>query len=322
MKKIAVMTSGGDAPGMNAALRAVVRNATSKGYQVWGIQRAYCGLMAGELTELNNRSVSNIIQRGGTMIKTARSEEYKTPEGREKAKQTLERFGIDGLIVIGGDGSFRGACDLEKIWQGQIIGVPGTIDNDLVGTDFTIGYDTAINTAMEAIDKIRDTAAAHDRFFLIEVMGRHAGFIALETGIAGGAEAALLPETQTDIDLMCADLARSKKAGKLSSIIVVAEGDDEGDAFEVARKISEVTGEKHHVAVLGHIQRGGVPTARDRILATKLGAYAVDLIEEGKSGVMSGEIGGQLVATPLEATWNEKKPLDPYLLKIFPILAS
>ncbi len=320
--RIAILTSGGDAPGMNAAIRASVRVAKNYHWTVFGVNRGYRGLLMGELDEMGSRSVSNIMQRGGTILRSSRCKEFETEEGRQEAKRTLEAYGIEGLIVIGGDGSFRGANHLAEVWQGKIIGVPGTIDNDLYGTDFTIGFDTAVNTALEAIDKIRDTAEAQERYFLVEVMGREAGYIALEAGIAGGAEEVLVPEIETDLKEIHKRLMQGKQRGKTSSIVIVAEGNREGNAFEVASKLKKLCGSDYRVVVLGHIQRGGSPTAQDRILATKLGAYAVDLLKEGQSGVMAGEINGQLCTTLLQETWQKKKPLDPYLLRLGLILET
>lgn len=320
--RLAILTSGGDAPGMNAAIRSIVRIAKNQNWTVFGIRRGYRGLIYGELDEMGSRSVSNIIQRGGTILRASRCKEFETEDGLQQAKRTLEAFGIQALIVIGGDGSFRGAVDLSKIWEGQIIGVPGTIDNDLWGTDYTIGYDTAVNTAVDAIDKIRDTAEAQERFFLVEVMGRDAGFIALEAGISGGAEEIMVPEIHTELSEIHNRLMQGKQRGKTSSILIVAEGNLEGNAFEIAAKLKQVCGSEYRVVVLGHIQRGGCPTARDRILATKFGAFAVDAITEGKSRVMVGEVKGEMVTTPLEHTWEKKKPLDPYLLRLNRALES
>jgi len=318
--RIAILTSGGDAPGMNAAIRSAVRMAKNLNWTVFGVKRGYRGLVYGELDEMGSRSVSNIIQCGGTILRASRCKEFTTEEGQIQAKRTLDAYGIEGLIIIGGDGSFRGAHALSKIWSGKIVGVPGTIDNDLYGTDFTIGYDTAVNTAVEAIDKIRDTADAQERYFLIEVMGRDAGFIALAAGLSGGAEEILVPEIRTELADIHRRLMLGKQRGKTSSILIVAEGTQEGNAFEVAAKLKDICGSDYRVVVLGHIQRGGSPTAADRILATKLAAYAIDTINEGKTGVMVGEIQNELITTPLEETWMKKKPLDPYLLRINKIL--
>lgn len=320
-RKVGLLTSGGDAPGMNAAIRSVVRGAVSRGWPVLGVKRGYKGLIEGEVEELGPRSVSNIIQRGGTMLKTARSEEFLTPAGREKARDTLERHGIDGLVLIGGDGTFRGAIELGAIWPGQLVGVPGTIDNDLFGTDYTIGYDTAVNTAVVAIDKIRDTAESLERVFFVEVMGRRSGFIALEVGIGGGAEEILVPEFPTDAAAIAARLTQARARGKGIGVLVVAEGDEAGGAFDVARQIKEITGLDYRVTVLGHLQRGGWPSARDRVLATKLGAFALDVLERGESGVMVGELKSELATTPFAEATERKKTLDRYLWDLIPALA-
>jgi len=316
-----LLTSGGDAPGMNAAIRSVVRMAASRGWRVLGFQRGYTGLIHGDFVELAPRAVANILQHGGTMLKTARSEEFRTAAGRKRARRVLEKNGVSGLVAIGGDGTFRGAHELARIWGGNVVGVPATIDNDVAGSDETIGFDTALDTALDAIDKIRDTASAHERIFLVEVMGRHSGFIALAVGTAGGAEEIFVPEVATDLDACCKRLVAANRRGKAMSILIVAEGEHEGGAFAVAESIKARTGFETRVTVLGHIQRGGRPTARDRILATKLGAYAVDVLAQGRTDVMVGEVAGQLVASPLEASWTQKKPLDPYLLRLIPILA-
>jgi 6-phosphofructokinase 1 len=320
--RLAILTSGGDAPGMNAAIRSSVRVAKSQNWTVFGVRRGYRGLIYGELDEMGSRSVSNIIQRGGTILRSSRCKEFETDDGLQQAKRTLEAFGVQGLIVIGGDGSFRGAVALARIWDGQIIGVPGTIDNDLSGTDYTIGYDTAVNTAVDAIDKIRDTAEAQERYFLVEVMGREAGFIALEAGLSGGAEEIMVPEIHTELAEIHRRLMQGKQRGKTSSILIVAEGNHEGNAFEIANKLKQLCGSEYRVVVLGHIQRGGSPTARDRILATKLGSYAVDVLTEGKNCVMVGEVRGELTTTSLEQTWSVKKSLDPYLLRLNTVLET
>ncbi|MFZ5802150.1 MAG: 6-phosphofructokinase [Candidatus Omnitrophota bacterium] len=322
MKRLAVFTSGGDAPGMNAAIRAVVRVGLYHGLEVFGIMRGYQGLIQGEFVTMGPRSVSNIVHRGGTILKTSRSKEFETEAGRRKAKRQLENFRIDALIAIGGNGTYRGAIELGKIWKGRMLGAPGTIDNDLYGTDFTIGYDTANNTAVEAIDKIRDTADSHERVFIVEVMGRDAGFIALEVGIGGGAEEVLIPETKTSIAQVARHLKEAGKKGKTSSILIVSEGDEEGGAYDVAKKLEARTGQSFRVLVLGHLQRGGSPTALDRRLATELGAYAVEQAIAGKTGVAVGLLHGRLALTPLREAVEKKKTLDPYLLKILPALAS
>jgi len=322
MKRIGVLTSGGDSPGMNAAIRAVVRAAIYKGLEVWGIMRGFAGLIEGQFEKMNLLSVGNIIQRGGTILKSARSEEFKTPTGRKIAAQRLKEFLIDALVVIGGDGSFKGAWELSQEWGIKVIGIPGTIDNDLYGTDYTIGYDTAANTAMQCIDKIRDTAFSHERIFFVEVMGRASGFIALEAGIAGGAEEILIPETKTNLKKLWKKLKAGMDRGKLTNIILVAEGDEAGGALQVAKKIKELSGIDYRVTILGHIQRGGCPSVYDRILASKLGVRAIECLLQGKYNVMVGEVGRKLVETPLNLTWEKKKKLDPSLQELIKILAS
>ena len=322
MKKLAVLTSGGDAPGMNAAIRSVVRVGIARGLELIGIRRGYQGLLKGEFQPMGPRDVSNIIQRGGTILHTSRCEEFRTNSGVQKAKENLEQHQIDGLILIGGDGTFRGGEELGKVWRRQIIGLPGTIDNDVFGTDFTIGYDTALNTAMDAIDKIRDTADSHEHFFLVEVMGRHSGFIALGVGIGTGAEEILVPENPFDVHAICQRLCAGRARGKTSSILIVAEGNEMGGAFKLAEELKRLSKNEYRVLILGHLQRGGSPTAADRVLATKLGAYAVDVFLAGGTGVMAGEAAGRLCATPLRETFTLKKPLGAYLLRIHPELSQ
>jgi len=321
IKKIGLLTSGGDSPGMNSCIRAVVRAAVYHDLKIVGVMRGYAGLISGDMTDMYVSSVSNIIQRGGTILKTARSEEFKTPEGRAKAAANLRKWGVDGLITIGGDGTYRGANALNKEHGIAVIGLPGTIDNDICGTDFTIGYDTAINVALDAVDRIRDTAASHERIFFIEVMGRDAGFIALDVGVAGGAEIILIPELPTDIDKMCRVLVEGRERGKSSSIVVVAEGDEAGGAYGIAEKVKEKTGLDYRVTILGHIQRGGSPTVRDRVLASKLGATAVELLMDGISGVMVGEVSGKPEFTPLETIWTQKKTVDMNLCRLAEMLS-
>jgi len=322
VKRIGVLTSGGDAPGMNACIRAIVRCGVRHKLEVIGIRRGYAGLLEGELVKLGPRSVANIIHRGGTFLETARCEEMKTAEGMKKAAQVLHQEGIEGLIAIGGDGTFRGATALAEAEEIKVIGIPGTIDNDVYGTDYAIGFDTAINTALDAIDKIRDTAGSLQRPFFIEVMGRNRGFIALDVGIAGGAEDILIPEIETKIEELCLDISRNFKRGKKSSIVIVAEGDDAGGVFRVAQQVWERLRLDYRICVLGHIQRGGSPTARDRILASKLGAAAVDALVNGKSDYMVGELKGEIVLTPLNETWEKRKELDNNLLQLVKILAA
>ena len=322
MKRIGVLTSGGDAPGMNACLRAVVRSAADRKLELMGIRRGYCGILAEDFVKLNSRSVSNIIYRGGTFLETARCEEMKTAEGIEKAIEVLGRHSIEGLILIGGDGTFRGGAALVAAGDLKVIGVPGTIDNDVFGTDASIGFDTAINTALDAIDKIRDTAGSLNRLFFVEVMGKSRGFIALEVGIAGGAENIVIPETPTRIEQLCVDIRRSFKKGKKSFIVVVAEGDEAGGAFSIAQQVWERLKMDYRVCVLGHVQRGGSPTAKDRVLATKLGAAAVDALAGGMSGYMIGELAGRIAFTPLKETWEKKKELDSNLLHLVKVMSG
>ncbi len=281
MRTIGVLTSGGDAPGMNAAIRAVVRMGIANGVRVMGIQRGYNGLINGEIYEMNRSSVSDIIQRGGTILKTARSEEFRTPEGRKKAYNVLRAFGIEGLVVIGGDGSFRGAQLLSKEFNIRSIGIPGTIDNDLAYTDYTIGFDTALNTVLDAINKLRDTSTSHERVSIIEVMGRRCGDIALLSGLAGGAESIIIPEKEFNFDELCETIIEGKVRGKVHNLILLAEG--VGGAEDMAKHIQQVTGIETRATILGHIQRGGSPSAFDRILASRMGGRAVQALLEGRS---------------------------------------
>jgi len=322
MKKIGILTSGGDAPGMNACIRAVVRCGVSRKLEVVGIRRGFCGILEEDSIKLGNRSVANIIYRGGTILETARCEEMKTEEGIAKANKNLEREGIEGLITIGGDGTLRGATALAETGNVKVISIPSTIDNDVYGTDYTVGFDTATNTALDAIDKIRDTAGSLPRPFFIEVMGRNRGFIALEVGIAGGAEDILIPELQTNIEQLSLDIKRCFERGKKSSIVIVAEGDEAGGAFSIAQQVWERLRLEYRICVLGHIQRGGSPTARDRVLASKLGAAAVDALVKGMSGYMVGELRGEIAFTPLRETWEKKKELDSNLLQLIKVLAG
>lgn len=323
INKIGVFTSGGDAPGMNAAIRAVVRAAVFNNIEVKGIIAGYKGMIENNFVELNARSVSNIIHRGGTILKTARCAEFMKREGRDIAFSNLSKAGIDALVAIGGDGTFKGALEFIKEHPGlRIIGIPGTIDNDLSGTDFTLGFDTAVNTAIEAIDKIRDTAASHDRLFLVEVMGRDSGCIALYAGIAGGAEAILLPETRMSVDELLEVLNRGEKNAKTSFIVIVAEHDEEGGAAEVAEKLKKKNSKQEiKVTVLGHIQRGGSPACADRILGSRLGVAAVEMLMEGESGKMVGVINNKTVLTPFENATTEHFVPDKDLLRYAEILA-
>lgn len=322
MRKIAVLTSGGDAPGMNAAIRAVVRTALHHTLRVSGVVRGYEGLVNNEIIEMRRDSVANIIQRGGTIIGTARSDEFLTGQGRTQAKKTLDQHGIDALVVIGGDGTMRGAHILEQKHKVKIMGIPSTIDNDIFGTDFTIGFDTAINSALEAVDRIRDTASSLERHFFIEVMGRDAGFIGLAVGLAGGAEDVLIPETPSDLRGLAERMRDSKKRGKTSNIVIVSEGDEAGNALTIAKKIKSLTHEKSRVAILGYIQRGGSPSAHDRVLASKLGYAAVTGLVQSKSGCMVGEVKNKIVYTPLEETFTKKKKIDKNIYTILKILSE
>lgn len=313
MKKIAVLTSGGDAPGMNAAIRAVVRRGIFNKLEMIGIKHGYEGLMAGNFIPMELGSVGDIIQRGGTILQTARSEAFKTEEGQRQALGRLRENGIEGLIVIGGDGSFRGAQKLTQLGF-PTVGIPGTIDNDIPCTDFTLGFDTAVNTVIDAIDKIRDTATSHERTYVIEVMGRHAGDIALWSGLAGGAESVLIPEKEANIDDITARLLQGHKRGKKHSIIIVAEGVASGQT--IGELIREKTGFETRVTVLGHIQRGGSPSAFDRMLGSQMGAKAVDLLLAGEVGVMVGCQHNQMVAVPFDQALSQphRLPLDLYEL--------
>ncbi len=322
MKKIAVMTSGGDSPGMNACVRAVVRTGIYHGLEVFGIMRGYEGMIDGEFKKMESVDVSNIIQRGGTVLKTARSEGFMTSEGRTKAFENLKKNEIEGFVAIGGDGTFRGATVFEKEFGISCVGVPGTIDNDLFGTDYTLGFDTAINTAIDAIDKIRDTAISHNRLFFVEVMGRDAGFIALSTGIAGGAEAIVIPETETDIENLIVILQKGWAHKKTSAIVIVAEGDERGGAFEIAKLVKEKF--NHYdtrVSVLGHIQRGGNPTVRDRILGSRLGMAAVEALIDGKKNVMAGLVNDELAFTPFANATKHHMEINKQMLQLVEILA-
>lgn len=323
MNKIAVFTSGGDSPGMNAAIRAVLRSAILKNLEVVGIVRGYQGMIEGEMINMDNHSVSNIIQRGGTILKSARSDEFRTIEGRKQAYNQLIENEIDGMVAIGGDGTFSGAHQFYSEYNFPVIGIPGTIDNDLYGTDFTIGYDSAINTAVNAIDKIRDTADSHDRLFFIEVMGRDAGLIALRSGIAGGAEAILIPESKTDINQLIQKLESGWKHKKSSSIVIVAEGDQSGGAYEAAKSVKEKF--NHYdtrVTVLGHLQRGGNPTCMDRVLASRMGVAAVEALINGKSDIMIGIQNQKISQIPLEKAIKYHVGINTNLINLVEILSG
>ncbi len=314
MKRIGVVTSGGDAPGMNATIRAIVRVAIPKGFEVIGFERGYQGLITNSVKPLDLRSVGGIINRGGTALHTMRCPEFKTPEGLKKAVETLEKNRIDGLIVIGGEGSFRGALTLSEICDTQIVGIPATIDNDVFGTDETVGFDTAVNTAVSAIDKIRDTAISHERIFVVEVMGRTRGFLALSVGLAAGAEVIIVPEEESSLDEICRMIQEMATRGRRSSLIVVAEG--VGVTKTLVESIESWTASEARLSILGYIQRGGAPTARSRLLASLFGARAVELIEEGEGGKVVGLVDGRMVYEDLEHSCNATKPLDMRLLRL------
>lgn len=321
IKNIAVFTSGGDAPGMNAAIRAVVRAGLYHGLNVFGIRRGYDGMVQGDIFQMDAKSVANIIQRGGTILKTARSEAFKTPEGRKQAWENLKKHDIHGVVAIGGDGTFTGALRFAEEYDMPIVGIPGTIDNDLLGTDFTIGYDTAVNTAIDAVDKIRDTAESHDRLFVVEVMGRDSGLIALRTGISIGAEAVLIPEIKADYEAMMDRLDRSRK-NKSSRIIIVAEGDDAGGGFAVADRIkARFPHYDVRVSILGHIQRGGRPSCQDRVLASRLGVGAVEGLLAGHKSEMAGSIHGQVEFTSFKNAVKHIGTINEQLVRIVEILS-
>ncbi|PTB95787.1 6-phosphofructokinase [Marivirga lumbricoides] len=322
MKKVAIFTSGGDAPGMNACIRASVRGAIYHGVEIFGIYRGYDGMIEGDIEPMNSYSVSNIIQKGGTILKSARSIEFRTKEGRQKAYEQLQKFGIEGLIAIGGDGTFTGAKVFYEEFGIPTVGAPGTIDNDLYGTDYTIGFDTAVNTALDAIDKIRDTANSHNRLFFVEVMGRDSGYIAIRSGIGGGAELVMVPETSTSITEVISTLQEGWNRKKTSSIVVVAEGDEEGNAMEIAEKVkSQIHMKDVKVSILGHIQRGGTPSAQDRILASRLGLGALEGLLNGEKNVMAGIINEKLVYTSFEESIGKTKELNQDLIRMVKILS-
>jgi 6-phosphofructokinase 1 len=322
ISKIGVFTSGGDAPGMNAALRAVVRAAIYYNKEVFGIMQGYEGMIDGDIVKLGARSVGNIIQRGGTILKSARSEEFRTKEGREKAFQSLTKYGIDSLIAIGGDGTFTGLHKFYQEFGVPSVCIPGTIDNDISGTDYTIGYDTATNTAVEAIDKIRDTALSHDRLFFVEVMGRHSGYIAINSGIAGGAIATIIPEENISFDDLFKTLEEGGKSNRKSSLIVVAEGSKIGGANELARKVAERTSYFDiKVTILGHLQRGGSPTYFDRVLASRMGVAAVEGLMAGENDVMVGIRSGNIVFNKFDMVMTTHHEIDAESLRIAKILS-
>jgi 6-phosphofructokinase 1 len=328
--RIGVFCSGGDAPGMNACTRAVIRSAVSKDHEVIGICRGYQGLLEQDFFRQGDdeplmrlRSVSNILQLGGTVLGTSRCAEFRTEEGVKKAASVLERHRIDALIPIGGDGTFHGCVDLAKHWKGQIVGCPGTIDNDLLGTDYTIGFATAVHTAVEAVDKLRDTAESHERLFLVEVMGRYSGYIALYTALAGGAEVVALPESTTDVPAIVKHLKVLKCRGKKSIMVIVAEGDEFGGAVALDKGMQAAGCPfETRVILLGHLQRGGSPVPADRILATRLGDFAVQALDRGATGVMAGDVRGELTLTTFEETYTRHKAVPESLLKVLQTMSS
>ncbi|MFT5619491.1 MAG: 6-phosphofructokinase 1 [Arenicella sp.] len=322
MKRIAVFTSGGDSPGMNSCIRSAVRGAIYNGVEVFGIVRGYKGMIDDDFRLLDSQSVSNIIQRGGTMLKSARSEEFRTKKGREKAYENLKKHKIDGMVACGGNGTFTGAEIFHKEFGIPTVGVPGTIDNDLYGTDYTLGFDTAVNTALDAVDKIRDTADSHDRVFFIEVMGRDAGYIAMQTGISCGAELVLIPENPDSLEAVIETLRGRRDSSKSSSIIIVAEGEEIGSAHYISLKVKdELPKLDIRVTTLGHVQRGGSPTARDRILGSRLGLAAVDALLEGRSNVMAGVVNDDVIFTSFGEAINKKKPFNKDLIRMVNILS-
>ena len=318
------MTSGGDSPGMNAAIRSVVRTCAYYSKECIGVYRGYQGMIEGDFTTLTARNINNIINKGGTILKSARSDEFRTPEGRKKAFNQLKDNNIDGLVVIGGDGSFTGGVVFNKEYNFPVIGIPGTIDNDIFGTSHTIGYDTALNTAVDAIDKIRDTASSHNRLFFVEVMGRDAGFIALNAGVGAGAEEILIPEENLGLDRLLESLVKSRKSGKSSSIVVVAEGDKSGkNVFELAEYVEENMPEYDvRVSVLGHMQRGGTPSCFDRVLASRLGVKAVEMIIENKTNLMIGLKNNTVITTDLEKAITGGHEINKELLRVSDIMST
>jgi 6-phosphofructokinase 1 len=324
--KLGILTSGGDAPGMNAAIRAAVRTAIYRGAEIYGIKRGYSGILTGQIEPLSSNSVADILQRGGTILQSARCLEFKTPEGQVKAKEQLESFGLNGLVVIGGDGSFRGAQMLNKMGF-RTVGIPGTIDNDIGCTDYSIGFDTAVNTVLDAMNKIRDTASSHNRVYVIEVMGKNAGFIAVAAGLTGGAEAVLIPEVHHDLEAITTQIMNNSKRGKSHSIVLVAEGLfgdpnslEHSSAFKVGNYISLRTGADTRITILGHLQRGGTPTFFDRKIATLMGAKAVELLLAGETEKMVGFTNNHINVYSLDEAINTKKTVDPYELELVNIL--
>lgn len=322
MKRIAVFTSGGDSPGMNACIRAVVRTAIYHGIEVYGIRKGYNGMIKGDFYRMDSASVSNTIQKGGTILKSARSQAFMTKEGRQEAFNSLKKFEIDGLVAIGGNGTFTGATLFYEEFGVPVVGAPGTIDNDLYGTDYTIGYDTAVNTALDAIDKIRDTADSHERVFFVEVMGRDSGYIAMPCAIGGGAEIVMIPESVTSINQVIDTLQNGWNRSKTSFIIVIAEGDEEGNATEVATQVKAALPQMDaRVTILGHVQRGGSPTAADRLLASQIGIATVEGLINGKTDVMAGIVNNRLVYTPFKDTIHKKKIINQRFMRMVEILS-
>ena len=318
MKRIAVLTSGGDSPGMNAAIRAVTRSAIYRGLDVIGFRRGYEGLLDGDGVPLTKSSVGGIIHRGGTMLRTARSDRFRRPEGINEAISRLREYDIDGLVVVGGDGSFRGAWALHE--QGfPVAGIPGTIDNDIAGTDSTTGFDTACNTALQSVEKLRDTASSHDRLFIVEVMGRSAGFLALEVAVASGAECVLVPEVPFHLEHLCEKLHYAKQRGKTHSMIILAEG--VMSANQLASRLKDTGGYEARITVLGHVQRGGSPSSFDAVLASRMGASAVEMLLEGQRGFMVGYVNQQLTSCPLPTAWEFKKPLSHEMMALVEALS-
>ncbi len=323
IKRIAVFTSGGDAPGMNAAVRAVVRTAEYHDLHIYGIERGYDGMIKGNIMRLGRADVANILQKGGTVLRTARSEEFRTPEGRQIAYENLQAFDIDALVAIGGNGTYAGAKIFSEEYNIPVVGIPGTIDNDIYGTEYTIGFDTAINTAVEAVDRIRDTADSHNRLFFIEVMGRHCGYIALYTGIGSGAATIFLPEEDNAVDDLISMLKQSKRRKKLFNLVIVAEGNKNGNAMEIAEEVKkELPDFDTKVTIIGHLQRGGAPSCQDRVLATRLGHSAVEALLEGKNNVALGLTDGKVNFTSFDDAINKAKVLNKELIRMAEILAQ
>ena len=324
IEKIGVMTSGGDAPGMNAAIRSVVRTCAYYDVYCVGVYRGYEGLIEGDFKEMNARSVKGIVNKGGTILKSARSKEFRTVEGRQKAFEKLQEANIDGLVVVGGDGTFTGAMIFNQEFDFPVIGIPGTIDNDIFGTSHTLGYDTALNTVVEVIDKIRDTASSHNRLFFVEVMGRDAGHIALNAGVGAGAEVILIPEEDLGLDRLLESLRRSKRAGKTSSIVVVAEGDKIGkNVFQLKDYVEQNMSEYEvRVSVLGHMQRGGSPSCFDRVLASRMGVKAVETLLEGKTNYMVGLLDDKMTLTPFDQAIKGQSKIDKELLRVSEIMST